>query len=334
MDATYLDLEKLWEENQRLDQEARRDSLTGLLNRGATEARVDELLSETEGGAILVSDLDDFKGINDRYGHIVGDQLLQKTAQLLGYMTRRGDVLGRVGGDEFVIFFPGFRSPAALEERCRMIQRRFEEFRETEGRGLPLSITIGSAFREEGDTYRTLFDRGDRRLLEGKQAKKRRGGSAARGMVRHFGVDCDVREIRRELMEQLTPGAYCQDYETFKSIYRFVERIMRRSARPACTILMTLTDGQGRFPELQDREPRMALLGDLVQRSLRSGDMYTRYSSCQYLLLVVDADERQADRIAGRICTAFDDSIGAQGRHLLVHYCYPLKPAGTEEPLD
>ena len=179
MDATYLDLEKLREENQRLDQEARRDSLTGLLNRGATEARVDELLSETEGGAILVSDLDDFKGINDRYGHIVGDQLLQKTAQLLGYMTRRGDVLGRVGGDEFVIFFPGFRSPAALEERCRMIQRRFEEFRETEGRGLPLSITIGSAFREEGDTYRTLFDRGDRRLLEGKQAKKRRGGSAA-----------------------------------------------------------------------------------------------------------------------------------------------------------
>lgn len=334
MDMAYQEFEKLKKENERLDKEARRDSLTGLLNRGATENRVNELLQQPEGGAMLVSDLDNFKGINDRYGHIVGDQLLQKTAQLLGYMTRRGDVLGRVGGDEFVIYFPGFRNAASLEERCKMIQRRFEEFRETEGKGLPLSITIGSAFREENDTYRTLFDRADQRLLELKQAKKRRGGAASRGVVHRLGVDCDVREIRRELMEQLTPGAYCQDYDTFKSIYRFVERIMRRSNQAACTILMTLTDGKGRFPELQDREPRMTMLGDLIQHSLRCGDMFTRYSSCQYLLLVIDANEEQADLIARRICKAFDSALGHDARSLLVHYCYPLKPAGTEEPIE
>ena len=126
-------------------------------------------------------------------------------------------------------------------------------------------------------------------------------------------------------------GAYCQDYETFKSIYRFVERRMRRTGGSAYIILFTLMDRKGDFPPLLEQEAKMGLLQEVIQRSLRLGDVFTQYTSCQYLVLVSDLTLENADKIAERVRNAFYQADGnAEGR-ILLHHCYPMSPAQPEQ---
>ena len=135
--------------------------------------------------------------------------------------------------------------------------------------------------------------------------------------------------MRGELAEQtMIPGAYCQDYETFKNIYRFVERRLRRAKISSYILLLTLTDGNGDFPPLEKRERQMAALRELIQNSLRSGDVFTQYSSCQYLVMVADASAENVEMIAARIREAFYRIIDNGSGQVLLHHCYPMWPAG------
>ena len=100
--------------------------------------------------------------------------------------------------------------------------------------------TLGLAEKQAGDDYISLFDRADQMLLARKKARRaRRADSADAGGERSICTDMAL--IRRELREKDPPkGAFCQDYETFKQIYRFVERGLKRSGQSAYIILMTL----------------------------------------------------------------------------------------------
>ena len=80
------------------------DSLTGLHNRYYLESNLKELLSSGRHGTLFMIDLDNFKGINDTYGHIVGDKTLQLFADILRQYTYESDIVCRLGGDEFIIF--------------------------------------------------------------------------------------------------------------------------------------------------------------------------------------------------------------------------------------
>ena len=130
-----------------------------------------------------------------------------------------------------------------------------------------------------------------------------------------------------ELREKTSPqGAYCQDFATFKQLYRFVERGLMRLPISAYTVLLTLVDDRKQFVTLQDREYLMEKLGGTICASLRSGDVYTRYSSCQYLVMVSDVDNQNAELIANRISETFYAETAAIKDKLLLHHCYPLKP--------
>ena len=145
------------------------------------------------------------------------------------------------------------------------------------------------------------------------------------------GINADMELIARELKEEeLIPGAYCQSYEVFKSIYRFVERRMKRSKTKAFIILFTIMDSSDNFPPLDLREDQMAVLGEKIQDNLRLGDLYTQYSSCQYLVMVSDLMEVDVERISKRICNSFLEESNYKGlkEELILHHSYPLKPAG------
>ena len=100
-------LEKRIEE---LQKRASKDELSGLLNRSTAEqyitARLDELQKD-EMCALFIIDLDDFKRVNDTLGHIAGDQAIKKSAQILSALFRAKDIVGRLGGDEFIAFMSG-----------------------------------------------------------------------------------------------------------------------------------------------------------------------------------------------------------------------------------
>lgn len=140
----------------------------------------------------------------------------------------------------------------------------------------------------------------------------------------------DARQIREELTEQISqPGAFCQNYETFKSIYRFIERGIVRSGQKACAILFSVVDGEGNTIVPCEKDILMERLGKAIRGALRIGDVYTRYSSGQYLVLVIDTTEHMADIIAGRIRSKFLEGI--ERKSLLIHYCYELQPARIQE---
>jgi diguanylate cyclase (GGDEF)-like protein len=106
-------------QNQELTVRASTDPLTGLLNRNASLQEITALIGQAtergEEGALLFMDLDHFKDINDRYGHIVGDNVLEAVGVALRSSLRSGDVVGRYGGEEFVAYLPGQDTASAIK---------------------------------------------------------------------------------------------------------------------------------------------------------------------------------------------------------------------------
>ena len=314
---------QLQQENERLAQLAQRDWLTHLYNRMATQEKVDEAIAQRQTGLLLVIDVDQFKQINDRYGHIAGDQVLQQIAQVLRYLAFKSDIVGRVGGDEFVLYMPLEQDERFVKERARQIKARLREI-PVGGASFPLTSSVGGSLYQPGDDYQSLFDRADQHLLEEKRRRRGRAAKPARGG--RDGIAIDMQLIREELSEQQpAPGAYCQDYETFQRIYRFVERRLQRVVGSVYVILITLTDGRGDYPALADRGAQMDTLKEVILHSLRMGDVFTQYSSCQFLIMASDLEARDIDVITGRICEHFYRAVGSED--LLLHHCYPLQPA-------
>ena len=147
------------------------------------------------------------------------------------------------------------------------------------------------------------------------------------------GIHIDMKRIRQDLTEEYrTPGAYCQDYESFRRIFRFVERGLRRSGSSAYIILLTLTDKKGDFIALEDRERYMAILRQVIQHSVRTGDVFTQYSSCQFLLMVLGASRENALQIGHRIQNEFQALTPEGPAICLEHDVSPLCPVETGGP--
>ena len=103
------------------------DNLTGVLSKNSVEKRISNVLMI--GGALFVCDFDHFRRVNDQFGHLAGDECLKQTARTLGFMIRKNDILGRIGGDEFVIFMPGAIELNHAENFKLRIEERFHSDR-------------------------------------------------------------------------------------------------------------------------------------------------------------------------------------------------------------
>ena len=309
--------------------EEERDQLTGILKKSTAEARITSWMRGRRGGTLFLCDVNHMKRINEQYGHQTGDECLKRVAQILSYMIRYNDILGRCGGDEFIIFMPECLDMGQAQENCRRIQERFHADGRREKDRIPLSLTVVWELRKPGNTYQNLFASVCEKL------KRQKGimDTVRAETKRKDHYITDVRRIQEELTEQIQKQeAYCQDYETFKSIYRFLERGIARSGQKVCVILLTVVDGQGKSPLPYEKDVLMEQLGEDIGITLRIGDVYTRYSSSQYLLLVIDTAQEQADRIVDRIRERFLD--GRQGEDVLIHHCYELQSVRNENTMD
>ena len=149
------------------------DRLTGLFSRDALERRM-ELPAEFP-GIVAVCDMDNFKDVNDRHGHLMGDEILRNIGSLLQSSIRHEDEAYRWGGDEFVILF---RNQQAEVARRRMadIQARLREFRVRGSGMLPITFSWGTA-DGHGRPLREALDEADRKMYA---LKRVRGGESAR----------------------------------------------------------------------------------------------------------------------------------------------------------
>ena len=143
------------------------DYLTGLLNQSALARRVEEPGSYE--GVVTVCDMDNFKDINDRYGHLVGDEILRNIGHLLQNSIRHEDEAYRWGGDEFVILFRNQR-PDVARKRMTELEGRLRDFRVRGFGVLPISFSWGVT-EAQGRPLRDALDEADRRMYETKRAR-------------------------------------------------------------------------------------------------------------------------------------------------------------------
>ncbi len=158
-----------------LQEQAQQDPLTGLLNKAATQSAIRTYLDAREhsGCALLMIDLDDFKGINDQFGHLFGDTVLTRVARTIRRLFRNGDLIGRVGGDEFMVLMKDVHDVKLLEDRCKLLLDEFGElFREGE-QTCHVGCSVGVALApEHGTTFHELFYHADQALYHAKQSGK------------------------------------------------------------------------------------------------------------------------------------------------------------------
>ena len=120
------DISKQKEYESKLEFFAYHDSLTGLPNRRMLKEAMFRKIEQNEEFAVMILDIDDFKVINDEWGHEVGDQVIQEFAQRLTRNIGEGDLAARLGGDEFVILYKGPISPEEVMEKARLIRQSME----------------------------------------------------------------------------------------------------------------------------------------------------------------------------------------------------------------
>lgn len=158
------ELERLRRESTRIDV----DSLTGLLNRAALLKYMES--ENAFHGQVVVCDLDDFKTLNDVYGHLVGDEVLHGIGKLIRGSIRQEDRAFRWGGDEFVVCFNKV-SPDVAEGRMRALEKRLQSFYIRNHGPMRVRFSWGGAYCG-GGPLREALDEADRRMYEFKRSRR------------------------------------------------------------------------------------------------------------------------------------------------------------------
>lgn len=179
---------ELRETGAELERLAKVDPLTGVLNRRALFERLGAEFrrSQRYGRSLtaMMIDLDDFKSLNDRYGHATGDEVLAACARLISSNLRESDTVGRYGGEEFAVFLPetSIADGAFVAEKLRLVIEALEiESPDGAAELVPVTISIGVAATPDMATpdEQALLNRADQALYEAKRAGRNRISVAA-----------------------------------------------------------------------------------------------------------------------------------------------------------
>lgn len=162
-------------EEEALREQAARDSFTKLYNRGTMEQLVEKTLSSTEQSqyAYIALDVDDFKHINDVYGHAMGDRLILQLSKLLKREFNQKASVARMGGDEFAVFLRDVEEREAVCDKAAKVLARLREQKDDMGLRTEPTLSIGIAFTPEaGTSFSELYHKADEALYHVKNEEK------------------------------------------------------------------------------------------------------------------------------------------------------------------
>ena len=172
--CAFIDISRQMQQLSEAVQSASRDPLTGLKNKRALEQEVESVIAESgSAGAFMIMDLDNFKNVNDTFGHPNGDKVLQLFAACLKNTFRGDDFIGRLGGDEFVVFMKNVNERQKISRKAEQLMDNFQSSLPKEFSGCKLSVSIGVAsVPKDGITQPVLYRKSDKALYEAKKRGK------------------------------------------------------------------------------------------------------------------------------------------------------------------
>lgn len=162
--------------SQELKSKAEMDLLTGLLNKVSTETKIKEYMTDEGSSKIsmmCVLDIDNFKKINDTMGHAFGDEVLSSLGKQIGSEFRVSDIIGRTGGDEFIIFLKDLKTDEIILKEANRVATFFKNFTVGDYTKYSATASIGAAiFPRDGSDFESLYKAADTALYKAKKRGK------------------------------------------------------------------------------------------------------------------------------------------------------------------
>ena len=270
--------------------EAENDYLTQIWNRRNGERHITEYLRIGD-GALIIIDLDNFKMVNDTYGHLTGDRVLKEVADILR-THGQNEYVCRMAGDEFLIFVRDVTTPEETKPMIDTIMIAFNSRCQQDEILAHTSLSIGVALSaQEGRDYSQLFRCADRALYYVKQNGK--GGYSFHNRTEYGGaqnakVDLDKLVCAIKNKDNYT-GAYRVEYQRFLEAHDFVGKFAQRNHQNVQLVLLTIDFDKSVPMDFDERDTVMQELEWSVTKAMRGVDISTRFSSAQLLLILVDA---------------------------------------------
>ncbi len=160
---------------KQLEEKADTDLLTGLNNKLATERKIKEFIARNPNAQsmMFILDIDNFKKINDTMGHAFGDEVLRSLGQQISTIFRATDIVGRAGGDEFIVFLKNITQAGDVRKEAKKVEDFFKDFKAGEYTKYSATASIGVAiFPEEGSDFESIYKAADKALYRAKERGK------------------------------------------------------------------------------------------------------------------------------------------------------------------
>ncbi len=269
------DISQRKDEEERLKYLASHDFLTDLPNRFFFEEVLQHTLAKIKraqtSGAILYLDIDQFKAINDTYGHAIGDMVLQEAARKLKMTVREGDIIARIGGDEFVILLDTIKDNTSAAQVAETILQSFSQAIDFNEKKLMVSFSIGiSIFPKDGQNAQELLQRADTAMYKAKGEGKNR--------AKFYSIDMSKQiEERIQIISHLQ---YALEKDEFSILYQpqfnatngscIGVEVLLRWEHPILGVL-----GPGRFIELAEETGLILPIGEwVIKKACEQGKLW------------------------------------------------------------
>ena len=284
------------------------DNLTGLYNRNYIDQEAPQFFTTHDEGAFFIIDVDNFKYVNDKYGHIMGDKTLQLFADAFKSSCTENDIPCRLGGDEFAILSKNITGKEEIIAKAETIIANITSNIKDLEYADAISASIGIAlYPMDGTDFMELYRNADKALYYVKNNGKNSYhffGNGSPSKVHETTADLqNVRKMIEGRMD-ISRGSFCVAYQEFKKIYNFISRYVERNPDMAQIVLLTLQPTSTAI-DSSTIDAAMDVLKHTVKSALRSVDVGTKYSSSQYVLILVNTNAENGRIVAERLLEQF-----------------------------
>ena len=291
-----------------LTEEASLDRLTGFLNKMSGTEKISSLC-KSGSGVLMIMDLDNFKLVNDIFGHDMGDRILVAFSEVVRSNVRSGDVICRIGGDEFMGFFfdlTGEEAVASLANRLNEQLMAKASSLMGKDHAIPLGISCGAVFiKEDTEDYQLLFQYADSALYKAKQNGKHGYCVYTPGSYEktsegdlNSALECVIHIVSERDGGR---GAMVLPQEAFSWNYRFILRFLKRYKGVANRIMFRISSEESGmiFTEI------VARFGTVLKETLRRSDIIFQYSPDHYFVVLPLLSAKDTPGVIDRIMDAW-----------------------------